>query len=66
MITVTVKITDECEELLTNMPRGYQYELTRDDGDGVVEFDVHDVDDLTAAQEQALDTNPGVISYTVS
>jgi hypothetical protein len=64
-ITITVKVTDGCGNLITNMPRGYEYELTQDDGDGVVEFVIHDVDDLTAAQEQALDTNDGVISYTV-
>jgi hypothetical protein len=66
MITVTVRVTDECEELLTNLPRGYEYELTQDNGDGVVKFAVHDVDDLTSGMEQALDTHPGVISYTVS
>lgn len=62
-VMVTVKITDECEGLITYMPRGYEYELIADEGDGVVGFMVHDVDELTSGMEQALDTNGEVISY---
>jgi hypothetical protein len=67
MITVKVSVTAECEGLLHSMPRGYEYELVaedyNDDGSGTVEFIIHDVDELTAAMEQSLNTNPGVVSY---
>ena len=69
MITVTVEVTAECEELLTRLPRGYEYDLSdedyREDGSGTVKFIVHDVDDMTRAMELALDTHPDVIAYTV-
>ena len=68
MIEVTVEVTAECEELLTRLPRGYEYELSdedyRADGSGTVKFIVHNVDD-TRAMELALDTHHGVIAYTV-
>lgn len=70
MITITITVTPECEDLITNMPRGYEYEIASEeydeDGAGVVTVIVHDVDDTTAAMEQALDTNPEVISYSVT
>ena len=70
MITVTVKVTAECEGLLNSMPRGYEYELTdedyNEDGSGTVEFFIHDVDELTAGHQLVLDTNDEVVSYTVS
>lgn len=70
MIEVTVKVTPDCEELLTRLPRGYEYELTDeeydDDGSGTVTFVIHDIDDLTSGMEHALDTNDGVIKYTVN
>jgi len=65
MITVTVQITDECEELLTNLPRYHEYEITEDNGDGSVEFIVHDLDEITSGISQALNVNDGVISYDV-
>ena len=68
MITVTVEVTAECEELLTCLLRGYEYELSdeeyRADGSGTVKFIVHNVDD-TRAMVATLDTHPGVIEYTV-
>jgi len=70
MIIVKVTVTAECEELLTNMPRGYEYELNNEDynedGSGVVEFIVHDMNDLTSGMEQALDVHPGVVEYSVA
>jgi zona occludens toxin (predicted ATPase) len=69
MITITVEITHDCESIITNMPRGYEYELIdeeyTEDG-GTVTITVHDVDDITSGMAQALDTHDGVISYTVS
>ena len=68
-IQIAVQVTPDCEELLARLPRGYEYELTQesynDDGAGVIVFVIHGENDLTAAQEQALDTNPGVVGYTV-
>jgi hypothetical protein len=54
------------------MPSGYEYELDSEDykadGSGTVVVLIHDrsINDLTSGMEQALDTNPGVISYKVS
>lgn len=70
MITVTVKVTADCEGLLHTMPHGYEYELTSEDyntdGSGIVEFVIHDVDELTGAMKQSLNTNDGVVSYSIS
>lgn len=69
MITITIKVTAECEGLLHSMPRGYEYELIsedyNDDGSGVVEIAIHDVDELTTGMLQAMDTTDGVTSYHV-
>jgi hypothetical protein len=69
MITVTVKTAPECESLLTNLPRGYEYELVSEDyaedGSGEVVFMVHDVDELTSGMVQALNTHTEVIEYSV-
>ncbi len=66
--TVTVKVTADCEGLITWMPSGYEYELTdedyNEDGSGTVTFVIHDVDEMTYAHELALDTNAEVVSYS--
>jgi hypothetical protein len=65
--TVIVKVTPDCEGLISNMPRGYEYELTDEDyiedNSVIITFVIHDVDEMTYAQELALDTHDGVISY---
>lgn len=64
-IQITVVVTDECEGLLHSLPRGYEYGLVKET-DNRVTFIVHDVDEMTSGMYEALDTNPEVISYTVS
>lgn len=68
MSTVTVKVTPNCESLISHLPRGYEWELISEDyddegnGEIVIAFEG---DDLTSAAEQALNTHPDVISYSV-
>ncbi|MHC4617973.1 MAG: hypothetical protein ACYTEQ_09490 [Planctomycetota bacterium] len=66
-LTLTIKVTPDCEGLLHSLPRGHEYELTdedyNEDGSGIVKIDIHDLDELTGAIEQTLNTNDDVISY---
>ena len=68
MATLIVKITPYCEGLLLMLPRGAGWELEDEeydeDGVGVITISF-DGADLSAAAEQALDTNDEVISYEV-
>lgn len=63
---VTVTVTAECEGLLHTLPSGREWELLdeeyADDGTGVIRIGF-DGDELTAADEEAFNTNPGVICY---
>lgn len=58
---------DDDEMALANFPfMEGQYVIAGDYGDaGVVEIDLADRTDTTAAQEQFLDTNPLVIGYSI-
>ena len=64
-----VQVTADCEELIGTLPRGYEWALESedyaDDGTGIITINFKG-GDLTAAAEQALDTNPDVISYSVA
>lgn len=68
MGTVTVKVTPNCESLISHLPRGYEWDLISEDydadghGEIVIGFEG---DDLSAAAMQALNTHPEVISYEV-
>ena len=67
MGTLTVKVTPECEGLLHTLPRGREWELLDEDytadGTGIVTIGFEG-NQLTASDEQALNTNPNVISYS--
>lgn len=68
MVTLKVKVTEECEGLISNLPRFHEYEFDseewhEDDESCTVTYLIHDIDELTTAIEQALNTNPEVISY---
>jgi hypothetical protein len=70
MLTLTVKVTPDCEGLITSLPRGYEYELGGeyyDKNGGRVEILIHDqnLSDLTSGMVQALNTHNGVVSYEV-
>ena len=66
MATLIVRVTAECEGLLTSLPRHEGWELQsedyNEDGSGIVTIGF-DGDELSAAAEQALNTNDGVLSY---
>jgi hypothetical protein len=68
MATLIVSVNAECEGLLHNLPQHEGFVLEseeyNEDGSGVLEISF-DGDDLSAAAEQALNTNDGVVSYRV-
>ena len=68
MGTLIVKVTAECEGLISALPRDGEWELVsenyNDDGSGVVTIDFYG-DDLSASAKQALDTHDGIITYEI-
>ena len=66
MGTVTVKVTPNCESLISHLPRERGWELISEDyddagnGEIVIGFEGYG---LTAADMQALNAHPNVISY---
>ena len=69
MATVFVTVRAGSEGLISTLPRGegwcLESENYNEDGTGIIEISFDD-DDLTAAAEQALNTNDEVISYRVA
>ena len=69
MGTVIVKVSAECEGLIGTLPRGREWELIdeeyAEDGTGTITIGF-DGNDLTASDEQALNTNSEVISYELA
>jgi hypothetical protein len=72
MNTLSVIITPDCEELLSHMPRGRDWSIISEDykknGSGTVKIGynhngLESESELTAAEEQALNTNRSVIAY---
>jgi hypothetical protein len=68
MIKLTVKVTSDCEGLISNLPSGYGYELYSESyttKGGTVNILIHDqnLTDLTSGMEQVLNNHPGVVSY---
>lgn len=68
MATLIVEVTADCEGLLHTLPSGNGWSLEsedyREDGSGTITVSF-DGDDLSAAAEQALNTNDEVVSYHV-
>lgn len=56
---MVIKVIIDCEELLRNLSRYTVSETTRG------EIEVHGIDSLTAAIEEALNSHPAVVSYQV-
>lgn len=69
MGTLIVKVTAECEGLLHTLPRGQGWSIESEtydiDGHGLIEIGFQG-DDLSAAAEQALDSNDEVVMYWIA
>lgn len=67
MIILTVEVSAECEEAITGLPWGHEYELDseeyNDDGSGTVKFHIHDIDELTEDIRDSLNANDCVSRF---
>jgi hypothetical protein len=68
MHTITITITEDCEDLMTSLQRTHEYELISEDyneeGEATVVYNL--LDGSIEAMKNHLDAHPGVIVYTVT